>query len=88
MLSSDHPRCRVCGLAQLEPPWGDDGRSPSFEYCDCCGAEFGYQDGNVTAARRHRAWWLERGAVWFTPSERPPRWDLEAQLAQIPPDFL
>jgi hypothetical protein len=23
--------CRVCGLEQLDPPWGDDGKSETFD---------------------------------------------------------
>jgi hypothetical protein len=37
-------RCRVCGLDQQSPPWGVDGKSPTYAICDCCGVEFGYED--------------------------------------------
>jgi hypothetical protein len=56
--------CRVCGFWSDEPPWGDDGRSPSFEYCPCCGVEWGYQDLLPSAAERFRATWLAEGAPW------------------------
>ena len=46
--------CRVCGYRSDEPPWGDDGRSPSFNHCPCCGVEWGYQDLLPTAAERFR----------------------------------
>ena len=58
----DHMRCRVCGLRQAEPPWGRDGASPTFDFCPCCGIEFGYHDASVEGARRARRAWLERGA--------------------------
>lgn len=43
--------CRVCGAKQLEPPWGNDGLTPSYEICDCCGVEFGYEDMNLNALK-------------------------------------
>ena len=36
--------CRVCGLDQGEPIWGEDGRTPTYGICSCCGVEFGYGD--------------------------------------------
>ena len=30
-------RCRVCGLNQDFKPWGEDGKTPAFEICGCCG---------------------------------------------------
>jgi hypothetical protein len=79
--------CRVCGLAQKEPPWGADGRTPSFNYCDCCGVEFGYQDATVHAAKAFRRKWLERGAPWSTPKSKPNYWNLDAQLKNIAEEF-
>jgi hypothetical protein len=36
--------CPICGYDGLEePPYSEDGE-PSFEICDCCGNEFGYDD--------------------------------------------
>ncbi len=79
--------CRVCGLRQDEPPWGEDGKSPTFIICDCCGVEFGYEDTTVRAAKAFRREWLKRGAPWATPLSRPKDWDLRAQLKNIPKDF-
>lgn len=73
-------RCRVCGLDQAEPIRGDDGRTPSFDICACCGCEFGYEDETSGSVEAHRKKWLEGGAKWFNESRRPPHWDLEAQL--------
>lgn len=75
--------CRVCGLAQVDPPWGADGKSPSFELCDCCGVEFGYDDATPTAIEASRSRWLESGAKWVRAGEQPRGWDLSRQLAQI-----
>lgn len=56
-LDQDH-RCRVCGLAQATPPWGSDGATPTFEICDGCGTEFGYEDATPLGVARKRAAWL------------------------------
>jgi hypothetical protein len=45
----------VCGLQQPALQWGDDVNSPTFDICDCCGTEFGYEDcqlPTVLAQRR------------------------------------
>ncbi|MGB7430615.1 MAG: hypothetical protein WA933_22715 [Microcoleaceae cyanobacterium] len=36
--------CRVCGYDMKYPIWGEDGNTPSFDICPCCGTEFGYED--------------------------------------------
>ena len=86
MPSEDLSVCRVCGLRQpREPPWGSDGEDPTFGFCACCGTEFGYQDATVAGVLRQRQRWLDAGANWDEPSEKPDDWHREAQLAQIPP---
>jgi len=80
-------RCRVCGLDLPEPPWGVDGRTPSYEYCPCCGVEFGYRDATPFAARNFRRAWLKAGAIWTDADERPCCWDLVSQLSDVPEEF-
>jgi hypothetical protein len=37
--------CRCCGWSFGDYfPWGEDGMSPTYDICDCCGCESGYQD--------------------------------------------
>ncbi|RYU77804.1 hypothetical protein EWM57_16860 [Hymenobacter persicinus] len=79
--------CRVCGLAYDESPWGQDDRTPDFTFCECCGAEFGYNDYSPESARRHRSRWLEQGAGWFYPNLQPTEWSPASQLANIPKRF-
>jgi len=87
MPTEASPYCRICGLAQPEPPWGVDGRTPDFTFCPCCGVEFGYQDCTLVGIRRFRAAWIENGAKWDSPKEKPENWSLEAQLENIPDEF-
>lgn len=87
MPSDEHLRCRVCGLRQRGPPWGEDGNSPTFEICDCCGVEFGYEDSTPSSTKEYRSHWLVNGAAWFQPETRPPDWNLESQLKWIPEPF-
>jgi hypothetical protein len=79
--------CRVCGYLNETPPWGEDGKTPSFEICPCCGVEFGYEDATPQAVRNYRANWLARGAQWFIESLKPTDWDVEAQMANIPEEY-
>lgn len=79
--------CRVCGHDQGEPPWGDDGVSPTHVICDCCGSEAGYEDSNPAAITNARDRWLTAGAPWWKPKAKPLDWDRDAQLRQIPQRF-
>lgn len=84
--------CRVCGLLYsaedaADLPWGEDGDSPSYGFCDCCGVEFGYGDSTPAGARRWRTHWLDGGARWREPSAQPADWNRHEQLAAIPQAF-
>jgi hypothetical protein len=80
-------RCRVCGLKRLSQPWGEDGQTPVFEICKCCGVEFGYEDCDVQSVKKFREEWLNDGAKWFRLKAKPENWSLEEQLKQIPKAF-
>ena len=84
MLSDAELRCRVCGLLQEMPPWGEDGRSPTYDFCACCGTEFGYQDSSRVGVIRRRHEWLASGAKWADPSVKPQPWDPMEQLSSVP----
>lgn len=80
--------CRVCGLKyDGYYPWGPDGTVSSFDICDCCGTEFGYEDFTLEGTKAARQVWIDRGAVWFRPKEKPANWSLEEQLKNIPPKY-
>jgi hypothetical protein len=79
--------CGVCGKIQAEPIWGEDGRCPTFEICDCCEVEFGYTDCKLRAIKTFREKWLTAGAKWFDPKKQPANWSLEKQLKQIPDQY-
>ncbi len=84
----DHQyNCRVCGLKLEEPPWGQDGETPLFEICPCCGVEFGYEDSTPLSAKRYREEWLSKGGVWFRPQDKPEGWNFADQLNNRPPGF-
>ncbi|HEX2912534.1 MAG TPA: hypothetical protein VH186_17120 [Chloroflexia bacterium] len=88
MLNEEKYRCRVCGLLYPEPPWGEDGKSPSFDICECCGAEWGYEDCTIKGIRTYRERWIAEGAKWFEPKAKPEGWKLEEQLKMIPEEYL
>jgi hypothetical protein len=79
--------CRICGLEQPFFPWGEDGQTPTYDICSCCGVEFGYEDATLVAVRNYRKEWIEKGAKWLKPKEMPESWSLEEQLKNIPDEF-
>ena len=80
-------RCRVCGCRNPDPPWGADGKCPTYTSCPCCGVEFGYQDSSPESARWFRERWLTAGASWGAPDFRPPGWDVSEQLRHVPEEY-
>jgi len=82
-LPGDPFRCSVCGYRLDTPPWGIDGKNPTFDFCPCCGVQFGYQDCLQAAVEKQRARWLAGGARWSEPSEMPADWNLEEQLRYV-----
>jgi hypothetical protein len=79
--------CRVCGLKQTTPPWGENNKSPSFEFCVCCGTEFGYNDATLKAVLTQREKWIKSKFVWFKDSLKPKNWDPITQMKDIPNKF-
>ncbi|UFH53658.1 hypothetical protein [Spirosoma sp. KNUC1025] len=75
--------CKVCGFEQLDPPWGEDGRTPTFEICVCCGTEFGYEDATLQGVLKYREKWLKQGAKWYDESYKPANWSLSDQLNRV-----
>lgn len=71
MLNTLNRFCRVCGAEQFFLPWGADGKTPSFEICDCCGVEFGYEDSTQAVVEHYRAQWVASGAKWFNAKKQP-----------------
>ncbi len=76
--------CHVCGYPDLlEPPWGEDGQSSSFDICPCCGVEFGYEDATETALLKYRQQWIFSNGKWRESDLKPSDWDMKEQLRNI-----
>jgi hypothetical protein len=81
--------CRICGYAdEVDPPWGEDGETPSFDICVCCGVEHGYEDTSVESARKYRKTWVENGCKWWSKKWRPINWNAVDQLKNVPPEYI
>lgn len=76
----------MCGY-DSDFPWGEDGKSPTFMTCRCCGVEFGHGDTTWRMIRQWRDDWIAQGARWADPNLKPGGWSLEVQLKQIPPQY-
>ena len=51
--------CRICGYFEEDYfPWGEDGKTSSFDICSCCNVEFGYEDTILDSIRKFRANWI------------------------------
>lgn len=88
MPPNAHTACRVCGFQYADYyPWGEDGDTPTYDFCNCCGVEFGFDDDEIEDIRAYRAKWLSSGAVFDLPTVRPENWNLEEQLKNIPEEF-
>ena len=85
--NQEYDFCRICGKKQDELIWGEDDQSPTFNICDCCGVEFGYEDSNLEAIRTFRRKWLEEGNKWWNLKAKPKNWSLNAQMKNIPKKY-
>ena len=79
--------CRVCGCYSEDFPWGEDGKSPTYQLCPCCGIQFGKEDITLASIKGYRAEWISKGGEWFAKNDKPEHWDLEAQMKNIPEEF-
>ena len=79
--------CHVCGAETSTPPWGEDGFTPLYEICQCCGCEFGYNDATYAAIEHHRQLWLATGGNWRDPKAKPPDLTREEQITRIPSEL-
>lgn len=80
--------CRICGYMHSEPPWGEDDRCPTYDFCPCCGVEAGNEDYEIESIRRFRRSLIENGALWKMPWMKPAYWSLEEQMNNITVEFL
>jgi hypothetical protein len=79
--------CFVCGAPTEDPPWGEDGRTPLFEICPCCGCEHGYEDASTRGIESLRTEWLAGGGNWREPEFKPIGFSVEEQLRKIPKEL-
>ncbi len=80
--------CPVCGYPYLQsPPYDSDG-NPSYDICDCCGFEFGFDDANNGVSfKDYREKWIANGNKWFWPDKKPSNWSLKKQIKAIIDDL-
>ncbi len=80
--------CLGCGYEFTDSlgtlPWGSVGVDPTYNFCPCCGVEFGVGDFTFHAVKDSRAAWVGNGCPWFKPALRPAEWDATRQLALLP----
>jgi len=68
--------CPICGADTLEQPFESAiAVLVSFEICDCCGCQYGYDDDE-----KYYHNWLSNGSKWFEPEMKPTDWSLDQQI--------
>lgn len=78
--------CRICGLDHGEEGVRMSSGMPTFNICECCGTEFGYDDLNNWS--QYRKYWLyELKCKWMDETYKPANWSLCTQLLNIPEKF-
>lgn len=84
-MSNNNYYCHVCGAPLGNfAPWGEDELSPTFEICDCCDVEYGYEDYILPSLLAFRASWLSGGGLWRNTNAKPKGLTLEFQLQCVP----
>jgi hypothetical protein len=73
-------RCFVCGHFLGASPRSSEW---AFEFCPCCGSQFGYQDASPGAVSKSRLKWLSGGARWHKTDLEPQGWSLARAQAQL-----
>jgi len=76
--------CRVCGYYSEDYPWGEDGKSPTYQICPCCGVQFGVKDITPDEIQNERELWVKSKYKWFNSEMKPVGWSFEEQLKNIP----
>jgi hypothetical protein len=87
MQNHADPLCRACGLELAEPPWRNDGASPTFAICPCCGVEFGYGDCQPESVVARRKKWLSGGAQVVRSEEAAGRPVSQLQRIGVGPQY-
>lgn len=80
----EYHNCRICGYSNEDFPWGEDGKSPTFQICPCCGVQFGVGDITSADIQQYRTEWAKHNYKWFEPDKKPSDWSLEEQMKNIP----
>ena len=75
-------KCKVCGFELDYYPWGKDGQSPTYNICQCCGTEAGYDDVSSKSIMEAKERWL-KNPKWFNELKRPEKWDIQKQLKNV-----
>ena len=68
--------CPICGYGPFERPYESyRALAWSYDICDCCFTEYGFDDG-----WNRQDEWLRGGAKWYDESLKPADWTAAAQL--------
>ena len=76
--------CPVCGYPLGDyNPWGDDGKTPTYDICPCCGVEWGNEDYTSESRKEYCSKWIAAGTQGCDTQKQPANWNLGEQLKNI-----
>ena len=67
--------CPVCGFNSDESYNSVTELRCSYDICNCCGCEFGYDDTIQFYDN-----WVSAGCIWFNSKVKPADWSIESQI--------
>lgn len=80
--------CRVCGYFMEDAPWGEDGLTPTYDICPCCGVEFGNEDYTIESTKRYRYKWLSDSIRFYEADVKPKNWSFLDQYMKVPKSYM
>ena len=84
MTSKEKHICPVCGYPELSELPNSLTRGASYEICESCGFQFGFDDDSEGwTFEGWRKEWIKRGMKWSSSNPPPTTWDPEKQLLNI-----
>ncbi|MBM7569923.1 hypothetical protein [Aquibacillus albus] len=76
--------CVICGYGNLNKAQYNSFGDPTFEICDCCGFESGFDDDDQGYSfATYRDEWLLSGATWFYIDTKPKDWSKKTLIKQL-----
>jgi len=76
--------CPICGYTRLQMSPYDEHGYPSYEICDCCGFEYGFDDDSEGYSfENYREKWINEGFKFSNDKMQPETWNRQTMIKQL-----